>query len=133
MIYTPDVPVFRTDAGTLLESPVLVSFVTAPAVNAGVVTARMPNRTPEIATVMLRRTERVLGVLAQQNHSAVVLGAWGCGVFRNRPDVIAPLFMQALSGPFQGAFERVRFSVLDTSDLQIIIRAFRDAAVRAGL
>ena len=133
VIYTPEVPVFRTDAGTLLESTALVSFVTAPAVNAGVVAAQTPRRTAEIATVMQRRVERVLGVLADRSYPAVVLGAWGCGVFRNRPDVIAPLFMQALAGPFRGAFARVRFSVLDTSDLQIIIRPFRDAALRAGL
>ena len=132
VIYTPSVPVFRTDAGTLLESPALLAFVTAPAVNAGVVAARTPDRTPEIATVMQRRVERVLGVLAARNHLAIVLGAWGCGVFRNRPEAIAPLFMQSLSGPFRGAFERVRFSVLDTSDLQVIIRPFRDAAVQAG-
>jgi uncharacterized protein (TIGR02452 family) len=40
MIYSPDVPVFRDDDDALLEQPYLLSFVTAPAVNAGVVRAR---------------------------------------------------------------------------------------------
>jgi uncharacterized protein (TIGR02452 family) len=35
MIYSPRVPVFREDDGPLLESPYFVSFLTAPAVNAG--------------------------------------------------------------------------------------------------
>ena len=36
MIYSPDVPVFRDDEDRLLDRPYPVSFVTAPAVNAGV-------------------------------------------------------------------------------------------------
>lgn len=39
MIYSPEVPVFRDDQGTLLEKPYQVDFLTAPAVNAGVVRA----------------------------------------------------------------------------------------------
>ncbi len=42
MIYSPDVPVFRDDDDVLLEEPDPVSFITAPAVNAGVVRAREP-------------------------------------------------------------------------------------------
>jgi uncharacterized protein (TIGR02452 family) len=40
MIYSPQVPVLRDDGDQLLEAPYLVSFVTAPAVNAGVVRRR---------------------------------------------------------------------------------------------
>ena len=36
MIYSPDVPVFRNDDGSLIQKPYLVSFMTSPAVNAGV-------------------------------------------------------------------------------------------------
>src|SRR6185437_10556724 len=37
LIYSPDVPVFRADNDSLLDHPYPVSFVTAPAVNAGAV------------------------------------------------------------------------------------------------
>ena len=47
-IYSPDVPVFRTDDGTLLEQPWLCSFVTAPAVNAKAVLGRDSTRGAEI-------------------------------------------------------------------------------------
>lgn len=130
VIFTPKVPVFRTDSGTLLDAPMSVSFVTAPAVNAGVVTARAPHRTAEIETVMVRRVHRVLGTFAQNGCRAIVLGAWGCGVFRNDPALIARLFVDALAGPFESVFSRVRFSVLDSSDLQFTIRPFREACQR---
>ena len=42
MIYSPDVPVFRSDSGLLLEVPYLASFITAPAVNAGAVEKNEP-------------------------------------------------------------------------------------------
>jgi len=37
MIYSPRVPVFRDDAGSLLKEPYFMDIITAPAVNAGVV------------------------------------------------------------------------------------------------
>src|SRR5208283_3500713 len=43
-VYSPDVPVFRTDEGNLLEQPWRCSFITAPAVNAKAVLKRDPSR-----------------------------------------------------------------------------------------
>jgi uncharacterized protein (TIGR02452 family) len=44
-----------------------------------------------------------------------VLGAWGCGVFRNDPAVVARLFGEFLlgGGTFERAFEHIVFAVLD--------------------
>jgi uncharacterized protein (TIGR02452 family) len=114
-IHSPDVPVFRDDGGALLGEPHLVSFVTSPAVNAGVVRARAPSPEDAIREAMRRRTLRVLSVFASHGHRTLVLGAWGCGVFRNDPATIAGLFRDALAGPCRGAFERVTFAVLDRS------------------
>ena len=65
---------------------------------------------------MRERVERVLGVAALHGPEALVLGAWGCGVFRNDPGQIAGLFRNALAGRFRGAFTHVVFAVLDSSD-----------------
>jgi uncharacterized protein (TIGR02452 family) len=62
---------------------------------------------------MEERVNRVLGVAALHGHEVLVLGAWGCGVFRNDPGMIAELFHQAIVGRFRGAFRRVVFAVLD--------------------
>ena len=114
-IYSPGVPVIRGDDGRLLEQPVCCAFITAPAVNAGVVLQRDPSRRGEIRSTMAERITRVLAIAAAKGHDALVLGAWGCGVFRNDPQEIAQLFRDALTGPYQGGFSRVVFAVINRS------------------
>jgi uncharacterized protein (TIGR02452 family) len=125
-IYSPDVPVIKANAGEPLAAPFLCSFVTSPAVNAGVVQERTPNRRAEIPAEMARRIEKVLTIMAGQGHDAAVLGAWGCGVFRNDPEVVAELFRDALATRFHGVFKRVVFAVLDRSDDDHFIRPFAE-------
>jgi uncharacterized protein (TIGR02452 family) len=114
VIYSPDVPVFRLDEGDLLDEPYLCSFLTSPAVNAGALRHR-DRRPDEVRRAMHERVERVLGVAALHGHAVLVLGAWGCGVFRNDPEQIAELFHIALAGRFRGAFTHVVFAVLDST------------------
>lgn len=114
VIYSPDVPVFRLDDGQLLDEPYFCSFLTSPAVNVGALHHR-DRRGDEIRRVMEERVGRVLGVAAVHGHEVLVLGAWGCGVFRNDPGMIAELFQVALAGRFRGAFTHVVFAVLDPS------------------
>ncbi len=123
VIYSPDVPVFRLDEGRLLDEPYLCSFLTSPAVNVGALRHR-DRRGDEIRRVMQERVERVLGVAALHGHEVVVLGAWGCGVFKNDPEQIAELFRTALAGRFRGAFTHVVFAVLDSSDERRFVRPF---------
>ncbi len=124
-IYSPAVPVFKDDDGNRLDAPYLCAFVTAPAVNAGVyVKDHKRHRHDEVRGEMRDRIEKVLAVMAGHGHNAAVLGAWGCGVFKNDPEVIAELFAQALRGRFAGVFAKVVFAVL-SSDGQTI-RPFED-------
>jgi uncharacterized protein (TIGR02452 family) len=114
VIYSPDVPVFRLDEGPLLDEPYPCSFLTSPAVNVGALHHR-DRLGDEIGRVMQERVERVLGVAALHGHEVLVLGAWGCGVFRNDPGQIAELFRIALASRYRGAFTHVVFAVLDPS------------------
>jgi len=127
VIYSPDVPIFRQDNGDLLERPWRCSFLTSPAVNAGVFLQRHPDRRSEIGATMARRIEKVLTVAALHEHQVLVLGAWGCGVFQNDPAEIAVLFRNALLGEFRGVFRQVVFAVLDSSRDEKTIRPFRRA------
>ena len=44
--------------------------------------------------------------------STIVLGAWGCGVFRNRQEVVAELWSEVLDAlEWRGRFARVVFAV----------------------
>jgi uncharacterized protein (TIGR02452 family) len=77
------------------------------------VVLRDPSRRHEITNAMRERIDRVLSVAVKHGHDALVLGAWGCGVFRNDPSEIASLFHGALNKRFHGAFAAVTFAVID--------------------
>jgi uncharacterized protein (TIGR02452 family) len=64
MIFSPNVPVFRDEQGKLLENPYLLSFITAPAVNAGAVRKNEPKKVNQINSIMLSRAENVLAIAA---------------------------------------------------------------------
>jgi len=121
MILSPDVPIFRDDDGDLLAEPYLLSIATAPAVNAGAVLKNEPDKQSMIRPAMAARIAKLLALAAHRGYEHLVLGAWGCGVFRNDPAEIARLFAEALlrDGPFAGRFSRVVFAVF-TRDERII-------------
>jgi uncharacterized protein (TIGR02452 family) len=123
-IYSPDVPVFRADDGSLLEQPFACAFITAPAVNARVVLERNRSRRPQIRSAMAERIRKVLAIAALHGHQALVLGAWGCGVFGNDTPEIAELFQRALAEDFGGVFHWVVFAVVDWSEEQRFIGPF---------
>ncbi|MBN9517728.1 TIGR02452 family protein [bacterium] len=107
-VYSPAVPVFKDDDGRLLDAPYPCAFVTAPAVNVGTIGR---DERPRVRGEMAERVEKVLAVAAGHGHAAVVLGAWGRGVFKNDPGMIADLFRAALRTRFAGVFEAVVFAV----------------------
>jgi uncharacterized protein (TIGR02452 family) len=127
MIWSPHCPVFRDDAGTLLDAPLLASFITSPAPNAGAAADNHPEELPLIPETLRRRADYVLRLAAFEGHRRLILGAWGCGVFRNDPVLVATVFAEHLCGAWAGRFERVVFSVLDTSPGQETFKAFERA------
>lgn len=128
MIWSPDVAVFRNDNGELLPDPYPVSFITSPAVNIGAIMNNRPHEKAQAGEVMLRRMDRVLGVFVQHNIRHLLLGAWGCGVFRNDPKDIARYFGSYLlgDGKYSKCFKSVVFAVLDKSAATPNLKAFQE-------
>ena len=125
MIYSPAVPVFRDDNDELLPSPYQVSILTAPAVNRGALQANEPSRLADIAPTMLERIDRLLAIAVVKGYRRLILGAWGCGVFRNDPAEVAAWFAEHLNGPYYGRmFEIVMFAVLDQTKGGDVIAPF---------
>ncbi|MFE2608256.1 TIGR02452 family protein [Streptomyces mirabilis] len=128
VIHSPAVPVFRDDRGGLLDEPYTVGFLTAAAPNAGVVLRTVPERAPELGPALAVRAERVLETAAAHGYRRLVLGAWGCGVFRNDPAQVAGAFHDLLvEGRFEGAFDHVVFGVLDRTRDQATRGSFEQA------
>jgi uncharacterized protein (TIGR02452 family) len=109
VIYSPSVPVFRDDGGGLLDAAYPISFLTAAAPNRG---ALPRERAAQVARVLAKRAGRVLAVAAAHGHRRLVLGAWGCGVFRNDPAVVAEAFAGALAEQ-AGQLDEVVFAIMD--------------------
>ena len=120
MIYTPSVPVIKKEQGELMDQPVFPSIITAPAVNAGAVHRNEPGNVYKIEPVMRQRIDMLLALCRKHGHKTLILGAWGCGVFRNEPADIARLFKDLLFGKYNNQFERVVFSVYSRNERFIL-------------
>ncbi|RII20245.1 hypothetical protein DSC45_03395 [Streptomyces sp. YIM 130001] len=126
VIHSPGVPVFRDDRGALLEVPYRAGFLTSPAPNAGVILRRTPAEAHRIGQALASRAERVLETATACGYRRLVLGAWGCGVFRNDPAEVAGAFRALLAdgGRFAGTFTHVVFAVLDRTRDATTLGAF---------
>ncbi|QDT98247.1 TIGR02452 family protein [Gimesia aquarii] len=126
MIFSPGCPVFRDDAGAFLEASYQVDFLTSAAPNAGAIQKNEPDKVDAIPQLFKTRMDKVLALFAAKGCDALVLGAWGCGVFRNCPKMVAENFYEFLceGSPYFGRFKQVRFSVFDRTKEKPIFKAF---------
>ena len=128
-IVSPDVPVFRDDDGTLLERPYVVTFFTMPAVNVGAL-RESSDAADQVERTMAQRVDYVMAYAASAGYLDLVLGAWGCGVFRNDPRMIARLFHDALyddDSDWAPKFRRIVFAVHDPTGTSENRAAFASA------
>ena len=80
-----------------LSTAVPVTVVTAAAPNGnGALSAAVPLQGPGYRADFRRRMHHALRAAHAAGCSTVILGAWGCGVFRNRPDDVAALWSEVL-------------------------------------
>ena len=129
LIVSPDCPVFRDADGQLLSSVVPATFLTCAAPNASALRTNTPELLEKVPETFMRRTAGVLAVAAETGCDALVLGAWGCGVFGNDPDLVASVFARHLlaGGQFDRCFAQVDFAVLDSSADLVRFQAFERA------
>ena len=111
-LFSPNVAVFRDDDLALLPEPFFTSIITSAAVNAGVCAQRGIDRAAVRAT-MFERIRHVLAVAHMNGVTHLVLGAFGCGVFKNSPADVAQAFAALIRGEFAGVFQEIVFAVPD--------------------
>ena len=125
MIYSPNVLFWNDDNGNYFEKPFLVDILTAPAPNKGAM--QQHNRKEEIAEteeVLKKRMDKVLAIALQQKSDTIILGAWGCGVFRNEPKDVAQLFKEIIAEKYAGAFKKIVFAIFDNSEKKSNFKQF---------
>ena len=115
-VYTPNAFVFRDveDKGyELMDSPFHMSFISVPGMNKPDLTAEGMIAEYHVEPIKNKiRTIFRIGLI--HNHDALVLGALGCGAFRNPPKHIAKLFHEVINEPeFKNKYRRIVFAIID--------------------
>ena len=110
MLISPNVVVFRDERYALLEKPVTMGVITVPAPNRRGAALLASNKM--IEETFLRRIRIMLAAAARYRYKVLVLGAWGCGVFGNKPDDVAEYFRRIIVDEAYGKFfDEICFAV----------------------
>lgn len=118
LIYTPDVVVFKSDLRTDPVYPQMLGQEEWYKVN--VITCAAPQMfrakiLPENYENAIRsRIKKILDIAAKENNEVVILGAWGCGAFKNPIEIVARLFVEQLKNY---DFEVVEFALATRNDV----------------
>ena len=124
ILYTPDIVVFKTDSSTPERMPESDWF------NCDVITCAAPNlrenpanrynngdgrerlllSDDELTRVHRKRDRKIFDAAVQNKVDVLVLGAFGCGAFRNSPNVVADV-MLTLAKEYKYAFKTIEFAV----------------------
>ena len=122
LIYTPEVVVFKSDTACPKLLPedewVKVNVITCAAPNlncwsrsiAGSVSEEKTVSDMELEKIHVRRGRKILEAACAAGNEVVILGAFGCGAFMNKPEVVAGAYLK-LAEEFKYAFETIEFAV----------------------
>lgn len=117
-IYTPDVTVFKTDSARPQimkeEDWYHVNIITCAAPNLrayfGNYEGKVTIDKKEIKELHLKRGRRILDVVKANGNEVVILGAFGCGAFRNSPEIVAEAYSELME-EYKYDFKTVEFAV----------------------
>ena len=121
-IYTPDATVFRgteQDGYPLLETPYQMSFIAVAGINRPALAS--PERiTPELVEPVKNKMRTIFRIGLLHHHDSLVLGALGCGAFRNPPAHIARLFHEVMEEEeFKNKYKLLVFAILDDHNARL--------------
>lgn len=127
LIYSPDITVFKSDdkIPQMLDSPLHVDVITcaAPYINSYV-----SYKTDELMNRYSTRIRNILEVAMSKEVDCLILGAFGCGVFHNAPNLMAKAFADLLIGEqYAKYFESVVFAIKRIGTFCQNLCAFQEA------
>lgn len=117
-VYSAEITVFRASEHNgycFLKKPFQISVVSVPAINRPDLEIidgkyRIIKSLTEPTREKIRTILRIAG---QYRHDCLILGAFGCGAFRNPPNHVAELFKEVFCEPeFKNQFRLIVFAIL---------------------
>ena len=124
IIYTPDVTVFKSDTANPVLLPekdwYTVDVITCAApnlrerpgnsYNAGEGDMQIKISDKELLLLHEKRLKKILDVAVAKGDEVIILGAFGCGAFKNKPEVVAQA-AQKIVKEYRKAFKVIEFAV----------------------
>lgn len=147
IILTPNVTVFKTDTANPQLMPesdwyhVDVITCAAPNLreepgniyNSGDGSKRLILQDDELLALHKKRLRRILDAALTQGVETVILGAFGCGAFANKPQVVAEAAKQVI-GDYLKAFKNIEFAIFcrswDEENYKIFARVLEPLAIK---
>ena len=118
LIYTPDVVVFKTDERTDPVYPKMMEqdewYKVDVITSAAPELSRMLHRPNNYEEVIFSRVKKILDVAAKEKVEVLILGAWGCGAFKNDSTIVSKAFYSLLKNY---NFETVEFALSSKGDV----------------
>lgn len=110
-IYTPDIKIIKSDENQPERLPedkwINVDVITCAAPN---FRAANPLPDEELYELHIRRGRKILDVALDNGAESLVLGAFGCGAFRNNPSIVASAYANLVK-EYSAAFDEIEFAV----------------------
>ena len=126
MVFSPKVPFFKNGDYKNVDY-VLADVITCPAINRGAILKRVDMRkgVKESDLDMKNRMFKILLEFKERGCKTLVLGAFGCGVFDNDPNVVAKNWIDLINlEVFENSFDKIVFAVFDRPPKMACYSAF---------
>lgn len=113
VIYSPDVVVFRSDNYDFLDEWKMVDVITTAAPDLRLVSCSED----KLREIFTRRIKAILDIAIDNKVDVLVLGAFGCGAFKNPPKLVARIFKEQLESKtkngisYKECFDEVVFAI----------------------
>lgn len=114
LIISPQVPFFKDDNGKYWNDVICSDVVSIACVNISQFLPKTKSSRAIIHLVLKLRIRMMLSAFEKMSTKTVILGAWGCGVFRNSITEISSLFAKIIKKYKSNIIERVVFAIPDS-------------------
>lgn len=129
VIYSPDILVFKSDTEfpSILpkKNRIFIDVITCAApnlnrkpnqdMNPEIMRFRKPSES-ELYDIHFSRGEQILSVANENKIDILVLGAFGCGAFRNSPYIVAEAYRSLIEKFFLYSFKEIAFAVFYSNE-----------------